>query len=105
MRAALILSTALLFMMPSASAQNAPDVNTMPLDQLARAIAHTIEVSTVRSPDAPLTFDGATVQGTKVIILTPSRIRHYLQKRKQALITCARRPRRIFAGIRKRQFR
>jgi hypothetical protein len=68
MRAALILSTALLFMMPSASAQNAPDVNTMPLDQLAGAIAHTIEVSTVRSPDAPLTFDGAIVQGTKVII-------------------------------------
>src|SRR5258705_12974253 len=67
MRATLILLSALSIMMPSALAQNAPDVNTMPLDQLARAIARTIEVSTVRSPNAPLTFDGATVQGTKVI--------------------------------------
>jgi hypothetical protein len=68
MRATIILLTALLIAIPSASAQNAPDVNTMPLDQLARAIANTIEVSTVRSPDGPLTFDSATVQGTKVII-------------------------------------
>jgi hypothetical protein len=68
MRRALILSTGLLFMMPPASAQNAPDLSTMPLDQLARAIARTIEVSTVRSPGAPLSFDGATVQGTKIIM-------------------------------------
>jgi hypothetical protein len=68
MRATLILLTALLIVIPSAWAQNAPDLSTMPLDQLARAIAHTIETSTVRSPDAPLTFDGTTVQGTKVII-------------------------------------
>jgi hypothetical protein len=55
-------------MTPFAWAQNAPDVNTMPLDQLARAIAHTIEVSTVRSPGAPLSFDGASVQGARVTI-------------------------------------
>ena len=66
MRPASTLTTALLLMMSSASAQNAPDVNAMPLDELARAIAHTIEVSTVRSPGAPLSFDGATVEGAKV---------------------------------------
>jgi len=65
-RPILILLTALLTAIPSANAQNAPDVNTMPLDQLAQAIAHTIEVSTARSPGAPLSYAGVTVQGTKV---------------------------------------
>lgn len=68
MRTASILATALLFTISSASAQNAPDVNTMPLDQLAHAIAHTIEAGTVRSPGGPVSFDGATVQGAKVVI-------------------------------------
>jgi hypothetical protein len=52
----------------SALGQNGPDLNTMPLDQLARAIAHTIDVSTQRSPGAAIAFDGATVQGMKVVI-------------------------------------
>ncbi|HXY57541.1 MAG TPA: hypothetical protein VEH76_03080 [Methylocystis sp.] len=68
MRTALILGTAISFVMSFASAQTAPDINTMPLDQLARGIAHTIEVSTVRSPGGPLSFDSATVQGANVTI-------------------------------------
>jgi hypothetical protein len=68
LRSALILLTTLFAVIPSVNAQNAPDVNTMPLDQLADAIAHTINGSTARSPGAPLAFDGASVQGTNVII-------------------------------------
>ena len=68
MRTGSILAAALLLAMPSVAAQNAPDVNTMPLDQLARAIAHTIDGSTARSAGAPLSFDGATSQGTKILI-------------------------------------
>jgi hypothetical protein len=64
----LILLAALCVEIPPGYAQNAPDVNTMPLDQLANAIAHTIDASTARAPDAPLAFSGTTVQGANVII-------------------------------------
>jgi hypothetical protein len=63
-----VFATALLFVTPEALAQNTPNVNTMPLDQLARAIAHTIELSTVRSPGAPLSFDGAAARGASIIV-------------------------------------
>ncbi|HEV2675934.1 MAG TPA: PA3611 family quorum-sensing-regulated virulence factor [Aliidongia sp.] len=68
LQASVFLLIAPLIVIPAAHAQNAPDVNTMPLDQLAGAIAHTIETGTARSPGAPITFNGTTVQGTKVVI-------------------------------------
>jgi hypothetical protein len=68
MRTASILPTAIVFVASSACAQSVSDVNTMPLDQLARGIAHTIEISTHRSPGGPLSFNGASVQGTKVTV-------------------------------------
>jgi len=40
----------------------------MPLDQLARAIANTIDSNTARSPGAPLAFDGTSIQGLQIII-------------------------------------
>ena len=68
MRAALMFATGFVLTASSVLAQNAPDPATMPLDQLARAIANTIDSNTARSPGAPLAFDGTSIQGLQIII-------------------------------------